>query len=189
MIDANDTRLSNYEREVISMRGDGALLSDQEMLACCALGLAEESAEVAYAIDGRSGNDDALTELGDVLWYVTTAAHRLDRTLARILENVETNTGLSEYDEDEDYAREMLAFAGSFAGVVKKWLFHDRPLIEGYVVRYLAEILECASRIATQLGHTLEDAQSANVAKLRKRFTSGGFTAAEANARADEAKG
>lgn len=184
MINADDTRLSKYERELIAMRGDGAKLSDEEMLACCALGLAEETAEVLFAMDGRSGND-ALSEIGDVLWYATTAAHRIDRSLSEI-QSIETNTEQDRYDEDEDYAHPAIAYAGVFAGLVKKWLYHDKPLNHQLAAKYLAEIVECASRMASQLDRVLGDAQDANLAKLRKRFPSGGFTAAEANARADE---
>ena len=189
MIDANEPRLTHYERELIPMRGDGRFKNDREMIDCCALGLTEESAEVLCAIDGTSGDADVLAELGDVLWYATTAAHRLDRTIAHILENVETTTEQFVYNEDEDYARALLMYSGLFAGLVKKWLYHDKPLNADLAAKYIAEILECVARIASQLGHTLTDAQYANLAKLRKRFPSGGFTAAEANARADEKGG
>mgnify|MGYP003412146166 CR=1 FL=1 len=73
MIESTSEGLSEYERTIIEMRGDGRFLSEKEMLACCALGLAKEAAELVYAIDGQSSSDP-LNELGDVLWYATTSA-------------------------------------------------------------------------------------------------------------------
>jgi NTP pyrophosphatase (non-canonical NTP hydrolase) len=184
MIDQNDPRLTSYERDIAAMRGDFRHKSDQEALACCALGLAEECAEVAFAVDGRG--EDPIAELGDVVWYVTTAANRLDWTMERLVNDIETNVEMSDYDEDEDCVREMAMHAGVFAGHIKKWLFHDKPLSKARTIRALAEVLECAHRAARQLGSTLNAARDLNVAKLRKRYPSGGFTTAEANARADE---
>jgi hypothetical protein len=184
MIDANDSRLTPYEREIAAMRGDGAKLSDAQMLACCAMGLAEEAAEVQLALDGHDYGTDALAELGDLIWYAATAAHRLDLTTAQV-ESLGTSAPL-EYDADGDLVRGLHLHTGAFAGLVKKWLFHDKPLARDVAARHLAEVFELASRIATQLGHTLDDARAANITKIRKRFPSGGFTAAEANARADE---
>ena len=185
MIDANDSRLSEYERAIAAMRGDGRFLDDGGALVCCALGLSEEAAEVQLALDGLDYGTEALAELGDVVWYATTAAHRLDMTSAQV-ERIEPSTGLRTFDEGEDIVRDLHLFTGGFAGVIKKWMFHDRPLQRDAAARYLAEVFECVGRIARQLGHTLDDARAANVAKLRKRYPSGGFTAAEANARADE---
>ena len=184
MIDANDPRMSAYEREIAAMRGDGAKLSDRDMLACCALGLAEEAAEVQLALDGQDYGTDPLSELGDLVWYATTAAHRLDLTTAQV-ESLGTSAPL-EYDADSDLVRGLHAHTGAIAGLVKKWLFHNKPFFRSIIARQLAEVFELASRIATQLGHTLDDARAANITKIRKRFPSGGFTAAEANARADE---
>lgn len=187
MIDANDPRLSPYEREIAAMRGDGAKLSDDEMIACCALGLAEETAEVICAIDNES-DETVLSELGDVVWYATTAAHRLDVTLSHVRET-ETATNLTVRPNDEDNARSMAMYAGIFAGLVKKKLFHEKPLNVEWSVRYLAEILDCVELIAIDHHGVFDDACEANLAKLRKRFPSGGFTTAEANARADEKGG
>lgn len=184
MIDENDPAMIPYERQIAAMRGDGRFRSDDEMLACCALGLVEETAEVLCAIDGESG-DAVLTELGDVVWYATTAAHRLDVTLWRVRE-AETATNLTTHPEREDHPLNMAKYAGIFAGLVKKKLFHEKPLNREWAIRYLAEVLDCVELIAQEHDHAFDDVLEANLAKLRKRFPSGGFTAAEANARADE---
>lgn len=189
MIEATSNGLTEYEHEIIAMRGDGAKLGDGEMLSCCALGLAEEAAEVACAIDGRSGDADLITELGDVIWYATTAAHRLDVTLV-LLVDAESHIAVDDdADDDADIAREMAVHAGLFAGLAKKWLYHHKPLNREVAVRYLAAIVQCASLLAANHGSMLHGACVANLAKLRKRFPSGGFTTAEANARADEKGG
>ena len=183
MIDASHERLTDYERTIIAMRGDGRFRSNLEMLACCALGLSEETAEVAQAVHyGHAG--PVLNELGDVAWYAITAAHRLNTTLTQ-LRAIPAHAPAQDVD---DSIRGMVTAAGLFAGRVKKWLYHDKPLDNELALRDLACVLLRAEQIADWHERTLEDAFAENIAKLRKRFPSGGFTAAEANARADEAK-
>lgn len=184
MIDENNKQLTDYERAVISMRGDGRFKSDREMIGCCALGLAEESAEVAQAVYYNHVGP-VLNELGDVAWYATTAAHRLDTTLTQLRALSVHAPGLG----TDDSIRGMSTAAGQFAGRVKKWLYHDKPLNRDDALRDLALVLTRAEQIADTYGRTLEDAFAENLAKLRKRFPSGGFTTAEANARADEKGG
>lgn len=176
MIDANDSRLTDYEREIAAMRGDARFRSDEEMLACCALGLAEECGEATGALLS-GGFDEFESELGDVVWYATTGAHRLDATRNEL---VGFRRPIVFGDAMHNMTMLHLA-AARFAGRVKKWLFHDKPLDR---TACLGDLWEVTRRI--EAVSSLSAAESANLAKLRKRFPSGGFTAAEANARADE---
>jgi len=64
--------------------------NDKEELARLALGLAGESGEVAELIkkhlrgDGLLDQERVLSELGDVLYYITVFSHRMGHTLGDV---------------------------------------------------------------------------------------------------------
>lgn len=196
MIPANDPGLTPYEREIAAMRGDFRFKSDADALACCALGLVEEIDEVRGAMlgaDGHAWNDAesareaarlyVLRELGDVLWYATTALHRLDQhcmQAARV-------SGASPQWRGDSLV-DLQARGAEFAGIVKKGLFHDRGIafIRTKGLWVLGDCIVLVEACARRYCATFGDVERANVEKIRARFPSGGFTAAEANARADE---
>jgi len=180
MIEKSNDNLTYYDVELIERRGDFRHKSDREAIDCCALGLVEESAEFLEAYAADDGDDaNWVSELGDVLWYAVTAAHRLDATLQDLVTCGMPDPGVV------DETHRLLPSAAKFAGRVKKWLHHDRPIDRETFLRNLSEIVTIIRGVAPALG-TVADA---NIAKIRKRFPSGGFTAAEANARVDEAPG
>lgn len=177
MIEATSKGLSEYEREVIAMRGDGRFKTDREMIDCCALGLAEECGEAVEAHIDNASKGAVDSELGDVLWYATTAAHRLDATL-----EIAVAHGVVWWPRSRLAAFAlMFVHASRFAGRVKKWLYHDKPLDHAACLRDIGSVVLAVDYLTGR-----QNAANANVSKLRKRFPSGGFTAAEANARADE---
>jgi len=179
MIDATHEGLTDYEREIIAYRGDGRFKSDREMIDCCALGLAEECGEAVDAHLSKAPGA-VVSELGDVLWYATTAAHRLDATLGDAIAH-----GGSRWPKSRLAAFALMFMrAGVFAGRVKKWLYHDKPLDRDACLRDIGSVVLLVDFLTGR-----ENAANANLAKIRRRFPSGGFTAAEANARADESKG
>jgi NTP pyrophosphatase (non-canonical NTP hydrolase) len=70
-----------------------AIYPKQQGLAYTALGLASEAGEYAGKIkkgirDGTFDDVGAAAELGDVLWYVATAAHELGYTMDEIAHGV-----------------------------------------------------------------------------------------------------
>lgn len=70
-----------------------AIYPKQQGLAYTALGLASEAGEYAGKIkkgirDGTFDDKAAADELGDVLWYVATAAHELGYDLDELAHNV-----------------------------------------------------------------------------------------------------
>jgi len=70
-----------------------AIYPKQQGLAYTALGLASEAGEFAGKIkkgirDGSFDDIGAAAELGDVLWYVATAAHELGYTMDEIAHGV-----------------------------------------------------------------------------------------------------
>ena len=84
---------------------------------------------------------DALTrradanELGDVAWYAVTAAHRLDTTLTQ-LRAIPVHAPWQDVD---DSIRGLIVAAGLFAGRVKKWLYHDKPLDHEIALRLVID--------------------------------------------------
>lgn len=185
MIDGDDPRLSWYEREIASMRGDFRHESDANALACCAMGLAEEAGEVTNAARGDGARrETVIAELGDVVWYAVTAANRLDCT------EMDAFAG---GDHWSTYGRDGLLWmlhgeAAKFSGAMKKALFHGRGIDaqRAELLLRIGNVLRIVYALAPAYGSTLFDVQRANVAKLRARYPSGGFSAAEANAHADE---
>lgn len=196
MIPADDPRLSPYEREIAAMRGDFRFKTDADALACCALGLVEEIDEARGAMlmadalpwgTCDAHRDDAracvLRELGDALWYATTALHRLDQNAMQAARCSNASTRWR-----EDSLTDLQARGAEFAGLVKKALFHDRGIafVQARSLWILGDCIVLVEACAHRYCATLGDVERANLDKIRKRFPSGGFTAAEANARADE---
>lgn len=189
-IGADHPGLTEFELACIAMRGDNAARSSEEMLTYCALGIAEEAREVALSLGGDA--EQALAEIGDVAWHATTAAHYLGFTVKDI-RSLRVGNWLSVQDAGDfhECAQAMIWCACRFAGLLKKSVFHAAPLDRKSAAICLAEIFALAELLAESdaVGHTLEDAFAANAEKNRKRFPSGGFTAAEALARVDETGG
>lgn len=195
MIDANDPRLSPYEREIAAMRGDFRFKSDADALACCALGLVEEIEEARFAMavaDERAwtsrsadARDNVLCELGDVLWYAATALHRLDQHAMQAARVADERA----WQWQADSLVDLQARGAEFAGLVKKALFHERGIafVQAKSLSVLGDCIVLVEACARRYCATFGDVERANIDKIRKRFPSGGFTAAEANARADEA--
>lgn len=193
MIDANDNRLTPYEREIAAMRGDGANLDDNHMLACCALGLVEEIEEAraamylatmrAWHAEAWDCREDVLRELGDVLWYATTALHRVDQGAMQAAATSESSTQWG-----SDTLAELQSTGAEFAGVIKKALFHDRGIAasRAKIIQLLGDCIKLIEACARRVNATFGDVERANISKIRARFPSGGFTTAEANARVDE---
>lgn len=188
--------LETYERELSTMRGEAERWPDEKMLVCCALGLAGEATELeeaAGALPGIGSTEPVLQfrarhvllELGDVLWYVVTAATRLGYSPRGVREQ-EGRDWSSLFASER--VRAMQTAAGWFADTMKKTAFHGLPLAESRenLAMYLGDMLRLVEGVAQAFGLTLADVAAANVRKLRARFASGGFTAAEACAKADE---
>ncbi len=76
--------------------------------------------------------------------------------------------------------------AGEVVDLLKKHLYHDKPLDHGKLTLELGDALFYLTDIGRQYGITLQDVMAGNVDKLTKRFPQGHFTPADANARKDE---
>jgi NTP pyrophosphatase (non-canonical NTP hydrolase) len=76
--------------------------------------------------------------------------------------------------------------AGEVVDLLKKHLYHARPLDRAALTKELGDVLWYLTDVARAYGIPLDRVVAENVAKLSARFASGKFTPEQANARADE---
>ena len=74
--------------------------------------------------------------------------------------------------------------AGETADMLKKHLFHGKPLNHDDVVKELGDVLWYVAGMATAIGISLDDVAQRNVDKLRARYPDG-FSAEASAQRAD----
>ena len=72
--------------------------------------------------------------------------------------------------------------AGEFADIVKKWVFHEKPLNMEHAKKELGDVLWYAALICDSFGWELDEVMSLNIEKLQKRYPEG-FTPEQANNR------
>lgn len=75
--------------------------------------------------------------------------------------------------------------AGEIVEMIKKDLFHGRPLDSENLKKEVGDVLWYLAYVSKLHGFTLEDAATTNIEKLRKRYPNG-FSVDAAAARADE---
>lgn len=79
--------------------------------------------------------------------------------------------------------------AGELLDAIKKWVIYQKPLDLVNVLEELGDIEFYLQGLRTGLGITREQTIAANVAKLSKRYHTGGYTDAQAQQRADKPAG
>ncbi len=89
-------------------------------------------------------------------------------------------------DQLSNMALGLAGEAGETADMLKKHLFHGKPLDADEVVKELGDVLWYVAGMATAIGASLDDIAHRNVDKLRKRYPDG-FTAEASAQRADVA--
>ena len=72
--------------------------------------------------------------------------------------------------------------SGELVDLIKKWIFHEKPLDETHVKKELGDVLWYAALLCESFGWKLSDVMSLNIEKLRKRYPDG-FNAEAANNR------
>lgn len=63
--------------------------------------------------------------------------------------------------------------SGEVVEIIKKWLFHDKPICFEQIALELGDVLWYLASICEGLGTTLELVAELNVEKLRKRYEHG----------------
>ena len=74
--------------------------------------------------------------------------------------------------------------SGELVDIIKKWIFHEKPLDEEHAKKELGDTLWYAALICESFGWDMSDVMALNIEKLRKRYPDG-FTPAKANNRAE----
>ena len=134
----------------LMVKPDGRIIP----LEIAALGLVGEVDEFLNALDGPV--DEVLREAGDVIWYVV-ALEELTYINA-------TRTG----QFDSPYVN-----AARVSEMVKKHVWHDKVMDHAALGDYLGDILDVVSAELAVRELTLEAAQDATMAKLKKRWPNG----------------
>ncbi len=71
---------------------------------------------------------------------------------------------------------------GELTDIIKKWVFHEKPLDEVHAQKELGDVLWYAALICESFGWTMEDVMNRNIEKLKSRYPNG-FTPERANNR------
>jgi NTP pyrophosphatase (non-canonical NTP hydrolase) len=87
-------------------------------------------------------------------------------------------------DQLSNMALGLAGEAGETADMLKKHLFHGKPLDHDEVVKELGDVMWYVAGMATAIGISLDDVAQRNVDKLRKRYPDG-FSAEASQKRAD----
>jgi NTP pyrophosphatase (non-canonical NTP hydrolase) len=90
-------------------------------------------------------------------------------------------------DQLSNMALGLAGEAGETADMLKKHLFHGKPLDADEVVKELGDVLWYVAGMATAIGASLDDIAQRNVDKLRKRYPDG--FSAEASAKRKDVLG
>ena len=87
-------------------------------------------------------------------------------------------------DQLSNMALGLAGEAGETADMLKKHLFHGKPLDADEVIKELGDVMWYVAGMATAIGASLDDVAQRNVDKLRKRYPDG-FSAEASARRAD----
>ena len=87
-------------------------------------------------------------------------------------------------DQLANMALGLAGEAGETADMLKKHLFHGKPLDVGEVIKELGDVMWYVAGMATTIGASLDDVAQRNVDKLRRRYPDG-FSAEASAKRSD----
>lgn len=87
-------------------------------------------------------------------------------------------------DQLSNMALGLAGEAGETADMLKKHLFHGKPLDANEVIKELGDVMWYVAGMATAIGVSLDDIAQRNVDKLRKRYPDG-FSVEASARRAD----
>lgn len=156
-------------------RGENPTLQPHKsQLALYALGLAGETGEVATALSRLGGEAelaDLRNELGDVLWYL----ERMTRAaLGATLDMLPSWSWTSATQLRHLDAKQLSRTVGAVCELIKKHLFHDRPLDALEMHVGLDDVLRSLIHLAHFRGRcTIADLMAINTAKLDARHPNG----------------
>jgi NTP pyrophosphatase (non-canonical NTP hydrolase) len=171
--------LSDYQRAAERTMTD---TDNERRILNAALGLCGEAAELSEVVESMWGDDakaDVLNETGDLFWYVAQMCKSIGKSIASV-------PPLDYPGLDKEHALLILwRNTGGLADVVKKSVFHRKPMNPIAVMTMLQAVMTAGAHLLAESGYTVEAACNINNTKLLKRFPNG-YNHADANARADE---
>lgn len=141
-----------------------------QMYLHAAVGIVGEAIELAEAPE----LDDCVEELGDVAFYIQAMFNLRQRQLAEF------------HEVPRECGQTVLQQAGEILDVVKRYAIYGLPLDEPRLDAALTIVAACFFAKLRVFGVTWEFVREHNVRKLQKRYASGAFSTAEAEARADK---
>lgn len=83
-------------------------------------------------------------------------------------------------DQLSNMALGLAGEAGETADMLKKHLFHGKPLDADELIKELGDVMWYVAGMATAIGASLDDVAQRNVDKLRKRYPDGFSVSASA---------
>lgn len=153
-------------------------VEDREiMIIWNALGLVGKVGEIAVLVlDSPHNVDEIADELGDVVWYISAAATKLNMSLTRIVGQAGLTPFL--YTTTEIMALRLCHHAGQVAELCKKGIFHRHGLDFQKIEQELINCMTFICGLATEYGLPLRGKiMAGNLQKLdiryEKNFTSG----------------
>lgn len=78
--------------------------------------------------------------------------------------------------------------AGELLDAVKKYVIYDKPVDRANIIEELGDLEFYMQGLRAEFGISREETIQANIAKLSKRYRTGGYTDAQAQQRADKAE-
>lgn len=162
---------------------------DKAELLHAAIGVAGEAGElIEWAVKDTAQRDmeNFIEELGDMEFFMQMAR----RVLGYSRDEIVTMAKHEEFVIAQDRvgcAALLSAHSCTFLDAVKKWAIYDAPANLGRMLKAMGEIE--AAMAAFRMLHNVsrEETLEHNIAKLNKRYQSGTYSNAEAQARADKA--
>jgi NTP pyrophosphatase (non-canonical NTP hydrolase) len=63
--------------------------------------------------------------------------------------------------------------SGEFLDIVKKWLFHEKPIDEEHMKKELGDVFWYAALICDAMGWSMDEIMQMNIDKLKARYPEG----------------
>jgi NTP pyrophosphatase (non-canonical NTP hydrolase) len=159
-----------YQDFVEQMLSEASKESFNTRLITSVCGLAGEAAECLSAAYTK---DKILDECGDVLFYVSVAATALDISFESMVNHCHERLDV------QLEVKKLSINCGNYADLVKKYLFHSKPLDIDKLIIILKEVIFNVKNIAQYYQYSLDQIIEKNIDKLNNRYKSGKFTVEE----------
>lgn len=164
-------------------RPEAPIADNNMMVIWNAIGLAGEAGEIANLVSGSPHLADEISdELGDMVWYISAIATKLNLSLEKIVRLSKREQ--MPYTYAEIMAIRLFVHTGKVCDLIKKGIFHRHGLdveeIEKELVGCMRMIRGLCGEYRLALRSTI---MTKNLTKLQKRYKSG-FTSGESINRA-----